>query len=68
MDGVAKDLARIREFVDQGRARAAIALFVDEGGYFRNRPAPVGSAWRDWAGAGPGGSDVSVLWSLFPPS
>src|SRR5262249_52935677 len=49
MDGVAKDLARIREFVAQGRARGAIAVFVSEGGYFRKRPAPGGSAWGDWA-------------------
>jgi hypothetical protein len=68
IDGVAKDLMRIREFVDQARARAAIAVFVDEGGYFRNRPAQPGSAWRDWAGVRRGGGDVSVLWSRFPPT
>lgn len=65
-DGVAKDVRRIREFVEQGVARAAFAVFIDEGGYFRHRPAHPGTAWRDWPPSRPGGHQVSVLWARWP--
>jgi hypothetical protein len=66
LDGVAKDVARIREFVEAGSARAAFAVFVDEGRYFRHRPAPPGTAWRDWDPAQPDGAGISVLWARWP--
>ena len=65
-DGVAKDINRIREFVDRGAARAAFAVFIDEGGYFRYRPAHPGTEWRDWPTSHPGGHEVSVLWACWP--
>jgi hypothetical protein len=37
-DGVAKDIARIRQFVEAGTARAAFGMFLDEGRHFRKRP------------------------------
>jgi len=67
VDGVAKDVARIREFVSQGVARAAYAVFVDEGGYLRHRPAHPGSVWLDWPPSRPDGHAVSVLWARWPP-
>ena len=53
-DGVAKDIRRIREFVELGVARAAYAVFIDEGGYFRHRPPHPGAAWHDWHSGCPG--------------
>jgi hypothetical protein len=49
-DGVAKDIARIREYVQIKKARTAIAIFIDEGGYFVKRDPHPGSHWRKWAG------------------
>ena len=56
-EGVVEDTGRIREFVSQGAAKAAYAVFIDEGAYFRKRPAPPGSQWREW------GNGVWVLYS-----
>lgn len=58
-DGVAKDIQRIKEFVDSGLVNRAYAVFIDEGRYFRHRPAHPGSAWIDCE------SDYSVLWSYY---
>ena len=66
IEGVAKDVLRIREFVGAGKARTACAVFIDEGRYFRNRPAHPGAEWRDWDPAGPGGRSPSVLWARWP--
>lgn len=66
-EGVAKDVGRIRAFVDDGAASAAFALFIDEGRYFRHRPPHPGSRWVDWAATTPGGAAPSVLWSRWPP-
>jgi hypothetical protein len=46
VEGVAKDVVRVREFVEAGKARTAYAVFIDERRYFRKRPAHPGSAWR----------------------
>jgi hypothetical protein len=48
IEGVAKDIARVRESVSSGRARAACSYFVDEGGSLRHRPAHPGSEWVQW--------------------
>jgi hypothetical protein len=68
VEGVAKDIVRIREFVEQGAARTAMAIFVDEGRCFRHRPAHSCSVWRDWAPSRPGGHQVAVLWACWPPT
>lgn len=47
-EGVMEDIARIRQFAQQGGARVAYAVFIDEGGYYRNRTPPPGSEWREW--------------------
>lgn len=67
-DGVAKDVARIREFVEAGVARAGFAVFIDEGRYFRHRPPHPGAAWRDWDPSQPGSPSPSVLWASWPPA
>ncbi len=66
IEGVAKDVLRIREFVEAGKTQAAYALFIDEGRYFRNRTAHVGAEWRDWEPTRPGSQSPSVLWSRWP--
>jgi hypothetical protein len=65
-DGVAKDVARIRQFVEPGATRAAFAMFLDEGRHFRARPPHPGSAWRDWDSSGPGSVSPAFLWSEWP--
>lgn len=54
---VTTDVRRVQGYVEQGKAKAAYSIFIDEGGYFRRRGSPRGSKWMDW----PGG--ISVLWS-----
>ena len=68
IEGVAKDVVRIREFVEAGKAQTAYAVFIDEGRYFRNRPAHLGTEWRDWEPARPGSLSPSVLWARWPTS
>lgn len=65
-EGVAKDVGRIRAFVEAGAASAAFALFIDEGRHFRHRPPHPGSTWVDWDASRPGGRAPSVLWSRWP--
>ena len=55
--GVGKDVERVQEFVEKGRAEVAYAMLIDEGGYFRNRAPHPGSEWVDW------GNGVWVLFS-----
>ncbi len=62
-EGVAKDVLRTREFVEQGKAQVAYSVFIDEGGYFRHREPYPGSVWNDWGDCGNPQLDVSVLWS-----
>lgn len=54
------DVRRVQAYVEQGEAKAAHFIFIDEGGHFRWRGSPHGSKWIDW----PGG--ISVLWSKVP--
>jgi hypothetical protein len=68
MEGVAKDGARIREFVEAGVAREAFAVFVDEGRHFRHRPAYPGAEWRDWEVVQPGTPSPAILWARWPRS
>jgi hypothetical protein len=65
-EGVAKDVARIRQFVEAGVTRAAFAMFLDEGRHFHTRTPHLGSAWRDWDTNGPGELSPAVLWSQWP--
>ena len=47
-EGVKKDLERVRRFVNEKRAAVAYSVFIDEGGFFRSRPAHPGTVWHDW--------------------
>lgn len=62
-DGVGKDVKRVHEFVEKGAARAAYAVFIDEGSIFRNRDPYPGSRWMDWTLAGDAFLSVSILWA-----
>ena len=57
---VTKDIRRVQEYVEQGKAKTAYSIFIDEGGHFRWRDPPRGSEWIDWP------CGVSVLWSKVP--
>lgn len=61
-----KDISRIRDFVSAGRAPIAYAVLVDEGRYFRPRPAHGGGEWIDWDARAPAGHAVSILSSRWP--
>jgi hypothetical protein len=54
-EGVGKGVARVQQYVSEGRAAAGYSVFIDEGGAFRHRTAHPGSAWERWEG------DVWVL-------
>lgn len=55
---VEKDVQRVRQYVDEGKANAAYSVFIDEGGYFHERQDALhDSEWRDW------GNGRWVLWS-----
>jgi hypothetical protein len=66
VDGVAKDIARIQRFVEAGAARMAFAIFIDEGRYFRHRPAHPRATWLDWDASEPESVSPSVLWARWP--
>jgi hypothetical protein len=53
---VVRDSERVRRWCAEHRCAHGLAVFVDEGGYFRHRPPPDGASWHDWSDAG-----VSVL-------
>jgi hypothetical protein len=36
-EGVGKDIERASQYVKKGKAKLAVTIFVDEGGYFRHR-------------------------------
>lgn len=46
---VPKDVERCVDYVDQGKAKVAYAVFIDEGGEFAHRTPPAGAEWRDWS-------------------
>jgi hypothetical protein len=68
MEGVAKDVVRIREFVEAGKACVAYAMFIDEGRHFRHRTPHPRSEWRDWGPKQPGSGSPSILWARWPAS
>ena len=50
--GVLDDIERVHRCVEQGVAKTAYAVFIDEGAHFRHRDPYRGSSWLDW-GVGP---------------
>ena len=54
---VSKDVRRIRDYVKNGIAATAYAIFIDEAGHFQNHEPPKGSRWIAWH------KDVRVLWT-----
>jgi hypothetical protein len=65
-ESVLKDVDRIKQFVEAGKAAIAYAVFVDEGTFFRKRPVQPGSSWIDWQTETPEGRRTSILWSHWP--
>ncbi len=61
-----KDISRIRDFVSAGRAPIAYAVLVDEGRYFRPRPAHVGGEWIDWDARAPLDTQCHPLVAMAP--
>lgn len=57
---VLKDVERCADYVAQGKAEVAYAVFIDEGGEFAHRAPPEGAEWRDW------GAGRRVLWFRAP--
>jgi len=67
-DGVAKDIVRIRQFVEVGAADLGYAIVIDEGGAFRQRSPHSGGVWLDWqVSEGPPWLRPSLHVARFPP-
>lgn len=47
---VEKDIARIDEFVQAGKAKIGISILVDEGGFFHVRTPLHSHTWENWGG------------------
>jgi len=62
-DGVGKDIKRIKEYIDKGKAEITYLVFIDEGGHFRHKYPHPFSKWIDWEIEGPKFNKISVLWS-----
>ena len=58
---VAKDVQRVQQYVEEGKATTAYSIFIDEGGEFSHRTPHPGSEWRNW------GDGRWVLWSQVGP-
>jgi hypothetical protein len=58
---VEKDAERVRRFVGTGRAPVAMAILIDEGGFYRTRPALPSGHWVD---LGSPGGDPSMAVSV----
>lgn len=47
-NSVEKDIKRVKEFIERGKARIGYSIFIDEGGFFCKREAHPESQWEDW--------------------
>ncbi|HCS53140.1 hypothetical protein [uncultured Rubinisphaera sp.] len=47
-DGVAKDIERAQQFVNEKQTLICYTIFVDEGGAFRHRDPHPNSTWESW--------------------
>lgn len=54
---VSKDVRRVRDYLKNGIAATAYAIFIDEVGHFQNHEPPKGSRWIAWH------KDVRGLWT-----
>lgn len=62
-DGVGKDIKRIQNYVDIGKAKAAYAVFIDEGSHFSSKLPHHGSEWIHWNTQDISSQQVALLWS-----
>jgi hypothetical protein len=58
-DGVAKDIARVKNYVELKKAKIAHAILIDEGQHFRTKPPHPDSKWINWE------NGVAILHSSF---
>jgi len=61
----ARDIERVRTYVELQKSRVAYAVLIDEGGCFRHRQPPNGSKWIDWSSLNSGEHAISLLWTRF---
>ena len=66
-DGICHDIERIRRWVHEGLIGEGFAIFVDEGGAARRRPAEAGCEWVDWGNYGTEALALSVHIIRVPP-
>ena len=64
-DGVMKDIERVSRFFNDNKAKVALAVFVDEGGRYRNHNPGSQSEWIDLGDYGTDEYNVSILWTVF---
>lgn len=61
-EGVAKDVGRVRQYVDSGKALIAYSVFIDEGGYFHrlHHQPHANCKWLQWD------NGVWLHWCRYP--
>jgi len=61
-EGVAKDVDRVRQYVDSGKALIAYSVFIDEGGYFHrlHHQPHANCKWLPWD------NGVWLHWCRYP--
>lgn len=64
-EGVKKDVEKARKYVGQKRAKVAVTVFVDEGGFFREREPHQNTKWIDWNCGGKNPRKISLLVGYF---
>lgn len=64
-EGVAKDVERVKRYIDQRKAKMAITIFIDEGRLFRHRHPHLGTRWVDWNCGGRIPRKISLLIGIF---
>ena len=65
-EGVGKDIDNARDYFSLKLAKTSYSIFIDEGGYFRNKAPFVGSRWIDFHLNTKELKMVSILWFKLP--
>lgn len=68
---VVKDIERVRRFTENNKAKAGVAIFVDEFGRYKDEtkyPVDSHSEWRHLGSFNTDYLDVWMLWTSFPAS
>ena len=65
-EGVSKDIKRVQNYIEMGKAKVAYAVFIDEDSHFSSKPPHPGSQWIQWDTADIASHRTALLWSRVP--